>query len=220
MLKNLIVIDDFYGEAQKARDFAVKMDYPDPGPDVHYPGRNSKQSMAWPQMDQMFSQIVGEPLERRGNLAHGFCRLSLEGDARTGCGVHIDPGCTWAGIIFLTPDEFCQDGIGFYRHRKYGTERAPLNDQEAQDICGEEHQEAVMRKLIPHQGTAKLPYDGVTGLEDWERTMFVPMKFNRLVLFRAWMWHAGGKDFGDSLDNGRFVQLFFWQSPQESATKA
>ncbi|MGY8995955.1 MAG: DUF6445 family protein, partial [Alphaproteobacteria bacterium] len=106
-------------------------------------------SMAWPKMDQMFSQIVGEPLERRGNLAHGFCRISLEGDTRTGCGVHIDPGCTWAGIIFLTPDEFCQDGLGFYQHRKYGTERAPLNDQESQDIYGEPDQEAVMRKLIP-----------------------------------------------------------------------
>nr|ADI20696.1 hypothetical protein [uncultured alpha proteobacterium EF100_94H03] len=53
-------------------------------------------------------------------------------------------------------------------------------------------------------------------MEDWEHTIFVPMKFNRRVLFHTWMWHAGGKDSSDSLDNDRFVQLFFWQAPQKA----
>lgn len=215
MLKNLMVIDDFYGEPEKAREFAINLDYPDPGPNVHYPGRNSKQSMAWPNMDQMFSQIVGEPIERRGALPHGFCRISLEGSERTGCGVHIDHGCTWAGIVFLTLDEHCRDGLGFYRHRKFKTDRAPLSDKEAQDIFGVETQEDAIRLVVPAEGTTKQVFDGVTGMDQWERTMFVPMKFNRLVLFRAWMFHSGGLDFGDSIENGRLVQLFFWQSPKQ-----
>ena len=68
--------------------------------------------------------------------------------------------------------------------------------------------------LTPIEGSDKRPFDGTTGMEDWERTLFVSMKFNRLVLFRSWMFHAGGQDFGDAIENGRFVQLFFWQSPE------
>ena len=214
MLKNLIVIDDFYGEPTKAREFALGLKYPDPGPDVHYPGRNSAQSMAWPNMDQMFSQIVGEPLAKRGELPHGFCRISLEGNVRTGCGVHIDHDCTWAGIVFLTLDDDCHDGLGFYRHREFKTERAPLTDEEAQEIYGEATREDVLRRLIPWEGTEKQVFDGATGMDMWEQTMFVPMRFNRLVLFRGWMFHSGGIDFGDNINNGRLVQLFFWQSPQ------
>jgi hypothetical protein len=31
-------------------------------------------------------------------------------------------------------------------------------------------------------------------------------------LFRPWFWHTAGKSFGDSLENGRLVQLFFWRA--------
>ena len=37
----------------------------------------------------------------------------------------------------------------------------------------------------------------------------MPMRFNRLVLFRPLLWHSAGDGFGDSLANGRLVQLFF-----------
>ncbi len=35
----------------------------------------------------------------------------------------------------------------------------------------------------------------------------VPMKFNRLVLFEPWLWHAAGPGFGDSVSNGRLIYL-------------
>ncbi|MBN36343.1 MAG: hypothetical protein CMM46_16510 [Rhodospirillaceae bacterium] len=59
-----------------------------------------------------------------------------------------------------------------------------------------------MKMVTPIEGSEKRPYDGTTGMDQWERTIFVPMKLNRLVLFRSWMWHAGGIDFGDSIENG------------------
>jgi len=36
------------------------------------------------------------------------------------------------------------------------------------------------------------------------------MKFNRIVIFRADMWHSHNYNFGDCLENGRIVQLFFF----------
>ena len=43
-------------------------------------------------------------------------------------------------------------------------------------------------------------------------TMRVPMRFNRLVLLRPWLWHTAGEAFGDSLENGRLIYLMFFAS--------
>ena len=47
--------------------------------------------------------------------------------------------------------------------------------------------------------------------------MTVPMRFNRLVLIRPWLWHTAGASFGSSLEDGRLVQLFFFK-PAEPPT--
>ena len=39
----------------------------------------------------------------------------------------------------------------------------------------------------------------------WECVMRVPMRFNRLVLLRPWLWHTAGPGFGDRAENGRLV---------------
>lgn len=44
----------------------------------------------------------------------------------------------------------------------------------------------------------------------WERTMRVPMRFNRLILFSPWLFHNAGDGFGTSPENGRRVQLQFF----------
>jgi hypothetical protein len=46
----------------------------------------------------------------------------------------------------------------------------------------------------------------------WEMTMQVPMRFNRLILLRPWLWHTAGPAFGDSPENGRLVYLMFFRS--------
>ena len=38
----------------------------------------------------------------------------------------------------------------------------------------------------------------------------VPMRFNRLVLLRPWMWHSAGEAFGSTLEDGRLVYLMFF----------
>ena len=49
----------------------------------------------------------------------------------------------------------------------------------------------------------------------WEHLMMVPMRFNRLVIYRPWMWHAPAEPFGNSIENGRLMQLmsFATQGP-------
>jgi len=46
----------------------------------------------------------------------------------------------------------------------------------------------------------------------WEPTMRAPMRFNRLVLLRPWLWHTAGPAFGDRMENGRLVYLMFFEA--------
>jgi hypothetical protein len=35
------------------------------------------------------------------------------------------------------------------------------------------------------------------------------MKYNRLMLFRPWLFHNAGPEFGDSIENGSIIYLMF-----------
>ena len=200
MLQTMIVIDDFYAEPEKLRQVALDMTYPKPEGNVYYPGRNSRDFMLPPNADEMYSFILHEQVTGAKGHAHGHFRHSLAGSRRP-AEIHIDPGVTWAGIVYLTLDEHCQGGTEFFRHKRYGTDRAPLTDEEAQRIYGMETRGEVVRKLI---------YDDGHHLDRWERLMTLPMKFNRCALFRPWTWHTSGLDFGESIETGRLVQLLFF----------
>jgi hypothetical protein len=46
----------------------------------------------------------------------------------------------------------------------------------------------------------------------WEPVIEVPMRFNRLVIFRSDFYHAVTELFGTTIDNGRLVQLFHFEA--------
>ncbi|KYO49373.1 DUF6445 family protein [Tistrella mobilis] len=211
MHQSMIVVDDFYENPLEVRAQALKLDYPHlSGPEIYYPGRNSKQFMLPPDSDRMFSYILREPVIGNREMAHGKCRLSFASDTRAGV-VHIDPGCAWAGIVFLSLDEHAQGGTEFFRHKASGSDRAPLSDQEAQAKFGLPTREAVLDTVLKQDGRDR---------SKWEQITVLPMKFNRLILFRPWLWHTSGVDFGDAPENGRLVQILFFKPGPTPAPSA
>ncbi len=48
--------------------------------------------------------------------------------------------------------------------------------------------------------------------DKWQHLMTVPMRFNRLILYRPWLWHSAGEAFGTSLEDGRLIQLVAFQT--------
>lgn len=46
----------------------------------------------------------------------------------------------------------------------------------------------------------------------WEETFMIPMKFNRLILFRGYIWHDAGVSFGTSPENGRLILPIFFET--------
>ncbi len=91
-------------------------------------------------------------------------------------------------------------GTEFFRHKRLGTDRAAIYAHEMAAIGAKTYREAAEPIIAADSAD----------LTKWEHVMTVPMRFNRLILLRPWLWHAAGRSFGDSLANGRLVQLFFF----------
>lgn len=206
--KNIIVIDDFYDDPAEVRKFALSRDYPKPNKHT-YPGRNSLRSN-----DGIFynddihrkiqsaigRQIIPQNIETTGGDC-GYFRTSLAADTFEQ-DIHVDPGSDWGGVLFLNIGSQCiaESGTSFWRHKKFGFERVPLTPEEGR-LYGYGNYEEVRKNIIYGDGLNR---------DLWDRYCYVPMKYNRLVLFSPYLWHSHGTNFGDCLENGRLVQLFFY----------
>lgn len=196
MYQSLIIIDDFLDNAQPLREMALKLDYPEQA--GNYPGRNSVQRLNIQGLEQAASMVVQEPLKAISPLeSHSKCRISLEGEG--GGGVHIDQS-HWSGILFLNTDDQCQGGTVFHRHKRTNSDRAPTTPQELEKM-GLKKYEDVYDVILQNDS---LDYS------KWDEIMTVPMRFNRLIMFRPHLWHNAGPGFGDSIENGRLVYLMFF----------
>ena len=200
MPTSLIVVDDFLENAHELRSAALRMTYPaQEGP---YPGRNSQERIDITGLAEQVSHLVAEPLKVTVPLrSHAKCRIALAGDKGL-AKVHIDPGTYWSGVLYLSRPEDCVGGTEFFRHRRTGTDHAPIDPAERARL-GYASDEEMHRDIIEKDSSDDAK---------WELTMRVPMRFNRLVLLRPWLWHTAGPSFGDSMENGRLVYLMFFSS--------
>lgn len=200
MPTSLIVVDDFLStqDAWSLRDAGLGLTYPDL--QGAFPGRNSQERIQIPGLVQAISHLVGEQLRPIEPLhSHGKFRITRAGDVGRGR-VHIDGPVEWSGILYLSRPEDCRGGTEFFKHLPTGTERAPLNDAELKAM-GLSSYAAVQDELIARDGN---------DASKWEVTMQVPMRFNRLVMLRPWMWHSAGEAFGTGMEDGRLVYLMFF----------
>ena len=199
MPTSIVVVDDFLQNAEALREAALRLDYPPQG--NTYPGRNSTQRVDIEGLAGQVSRLVGEPLRPMPPPeAHGKFRITLAGDTGTGK-VHVDKA-HWSGILYLSRPEDCRGGTEFFRHRPTNTDRVPYDAAELA-ATGYPTMEALIQDVIRRDGTDD---------DKWELTMRVPMRFNRLLLLRPWLWHTAGEAFGDRPANGRLVYLMFFGS--------
>jgi hypothetical protein len=199
MHRSLLIIDDFIDNAAQLRETALRLEYP-PN-EAPFPGRNSLQRVNLAGVAEEVSYLVGEPLRPINPLkSHGKFRITLAGDVGK-ARVHIDEA-HWSGILYMSRPEDCRGGTQFFRHRRTNTDRAPTTPQELRALgyasAEEAHRDIIERDSLNDSA--------------WEMTMEVPMRFNRLVLLRPWLWHTAGPAFGDRLENGRLIYVLFFES--------
>jgi len=201
MPTSMIIVDDFLDNAQALREASLRLTYPPQ--EGMFPGRNSVERINIEGLAQQISRLVGEPLEAMPPpQSHAKSRITFAAD-KGQAKVHVD-AAHWSGILYLSRPQDCRGGTEFFRHRATGTDRAPYDDLEAAAL-GFPSAKRMVDEILEADGTDD---------SKWEMTQRVPMRFNRLLLLRPWLWHTAGETFGDSLENGRLVYLMFFASSQ------
>lgn len=199
MLPSLIVLDNFLKDPLAARKLALGLDYDPALKQGNYPGTLSTAPLEIQGLDALISKQIGVKVQPAAGTSHEFCRLTLKTDkGRTG--VHIDP-CFYSGILYLSLPEHCRGGTDFYRHRRTGLESVPKLPAEWVKH-GYADPNALIEDVV-NKDTFRS--------SAWERVQRVPMRFNRLILFDPWLFHDAGPGFGDRLENGRLVELMFFE---------
>lgn len=192
----LIVIDNFYNNAIETRDYILSQEFLVRG---NYPGqrtisyanehlRNTIQTYVEP----FGGKIVDFPIPKEdGSDASKIYNGSFQyTTSRDRSWVHIDGHNNWAGIIYLTPDAPLSSGTAFYEFYD-GT------------ACARDMEILGSKKEID-----KYSQD----LTKWKKVDQVGNIFNRLILFNSNRYHMSQDYFGDTKENGRLFQVFFFST--------
>lgn len=88
----------------------------------------------------------------------------------------------WAAVVYLTLPEHCSGGIAFYQRTDAGIPEAKTD------------------------GSLK------RSSQVWEETTYIPMRFNRMILFKAsTLFHRAVHGFGRTPEAGRLTQVFLFR---------
>jgi hypothetical protein len=198
MLPSLIVVDDFLADPHGARRQALALDYDPQFKRGNYPGLLSTAPLPIRGLEAAVSKILGRSVVPAPDTSHGHCRLTLKA-GKGKSGVHVDP-CFYSGILYLSLPNHCRGGTDFFRHRRTGLDEVP-RDPARIAATGYADANALIEDVVNKD---------TTSASKWERTARIPMRFNRLILFKPWQFHNAAPGFGTGRENGRLVNLMFF----------
>lgn len=192
----LIVIDNFYKNAMETRNFVLTQEFIVKG---NYPGKRTisyaNQHLKDTIQKYVLSfggRITEFPIPKEDNsdadkIYNGAFQYTTSRDRSW---IHTDGWNNWAGVLFLTPDAPLTAGTAFYR----------FHDGAANEDDG--------KILDNKKETDRYSQD----FTKWEMVDRVGNVFNRLILFNARRYHMSMDYFGDSKENGRLFQVFFFST--------
>lgn len=192
----IVVKDDFYAFPEGTREMGLQANFDacEDKSDWHWIDAEGRESPYNDTKARVMSKLIGESVElveadyRKFNLSYTNPKDLLH--------IHHDD-YDYIGIVYLnTPDQYDEDdGTLFLSHTETGI-----------DYMDEERfgNHDTYRGGTIDDYTDKDEYN----LDKWTTKMFVPMKFNRLVLFEPRYYHTASRLFGDSRESGRLVEVF------------
>lgn len=196
---NLMVIDNFYTNAQATRDYILTQEFKVRG---NYPGQRTTsranehlKAMIQGYIQHFAGKIVDWPMPSTSNNDGRNNKDTYNGafqytTSRDRTWIHNDGWNNWAGVLYLTPNAPVNSGTGIFRF-KDGTRT--VEEAEA-------------------RGNKKLLDENSQDYNKWELVDKVGNVFNRLVLFNSKQYHASLDYFGTNKENGRLFQVFFFST--------
>lgn len=185
-----LIVDDFYKNVDEVREFALSQDFSVSG---NYPGKRTD-----PFLTEGAKNLIQEIIRPfAGNVTWwgddytGAFQYTLASDRSW---IHSDYTTNWAGVLYLTPDAPLSAGTGLFKLKENG-----LRNWKNSDHTEEENRSALHNRYS--QDYTK-----------WELVDRIGNVYNRLVLYRGDLFHVSLDYFGDTKENGRLFQLFFFNT--------
>ena len=177
-----VVVDNFYKNPDKIREFALKQDFQE-NPQYHKGKRCINPEFRFPGLKEQFEKILNCNIADWHKYPVNACfQYCIAGEAPV---YHHDLQ-QYAGVLFLTPDAPPDTGTRFYRSKN--TKRMEFRGED-------------------YEATYKTGHYDST---QFDQVDVVGNVYNRLVLFNAHLIHAAPLYFGNDINNGRLFQLFFF----------
>jgi hypothetical protein len=207
MRRSIIILDDFHDNPQEVRNYAISATYTKEEKST-YPGTNSTTGFQEDLLKSKIETILQRPIKPSNPF--GYFRYSWETSDQENeklQKVHVDNGWEFGGVCYLsTPEQLKANpdsGTLFARHKALKIDATPRTKEEA-EIFGYTHYDELRQSII---------YGDGLDLNKWETYAKISPKFNRLVLFRSWMYHSHHINFGiQDPAQSRLVQLFFFNT--------
>jgi hypothetical protein len=187
---SLTVVENFYADPDRIRNFAINnLRFETSG---YHRGQRSERFIL-DGTKEKFEKILGRTVINWNHpgYANGSFQFCTKDDPIV---YHVDTQ-QFAAIVFLSPDAPLRSGTSSFKSTVTGARRF-------EQTSGPEFQATFKSK----KGEGLDFYDNST----LEYVDSVANVYNRLVLFDGKAIHAASGYFGDSIENGRFFQLFFF----------
>lgn len=199
----VLVIDNFYKDPDKIRDFAIKQEFK--------PCTDPEMGGSWPGLRTRYLNNLNEDICREfkdnliGNLLEGVAtqyncyfetNFQLCYESVKDSWIHTDVSpweITHVGVIYLNPDPPADSGTNMYELRPEYTDEFKSYAAKHNNVWT----------------TLNRDEDSEEFNRWFKLNMAIPNKFNRAVLYSPRAWHKADKYFGNSPESGRLTQVFF-----------
>jgi hypothetical protein len=205
MRRSIIIVDDFHENPEEVRNYAISAIYTKEESST-YPGLNSTTGFQEDTLKSKIETLLQKPIKPSNPF--GYFRYSWDTADQENEKLqkyHVDNGWEFGGVCYLsTPEQLKENpnsGTLFARHKTLKIDATPRTAEEA-EIFGYSHYNELRESIIYGDGLDE---------NKWDSYARVLPKFNRLVLFRSWMYHSHHINFGpQDPAQSRLVQLFFF----------
>jgi hypothetical protein len=191
--KDLVVVDNFYNNPDMIREYTMN-NLIFEGSNYNK-GRRSTERFILDGTKEQLEYILGREIINwnHPNYANGIFQYCTADQPIV---YHVDAQ-TMAAVVFLTKDAPLDTGTAFFRSKFTGDYRFEVatlqNERYVRAFTGDYNNEVNFYDSTLH-----------------EKVDEVANVYNRLVIWDAKKIHAATKYFGDSIENARYFQLFFF----------
>lgn len=191
----LFIVDNFYSDPMKVREFALSQQY---FPGEGAVGYRTRKQFLFDGLKEKFELIIGHSIYDHTEDGYGWRDIGINGrfqycPAGTNLVYHCDAQ-KWAAMVFLNPDAPPSCGTSFFRHKE-----TKIHHNSQIDWNTDQGLKVFNQKTF---------LDGTP----YEKVDQVGNIFNRLVIFDGGLIHSASDYFGWDIHSSRLFHIFFFNS--------